>query len=186
LFAGVGYGGSCFPKDVKALIKTSQEHEYELKILKAVDEVNERQKRVLVRKLSKYFSGQLKDRVIAIWGLAFKPQTDDMREAPSVEVINSLLEAGVRVRAHDPIAMARARSLYNGRVEFYENNYEALKGAEALLVITEWNEFRRPDFTRMKSLMKKPVIFDGRNIYDLKEMREEGFTYFGIGRKSSE
>ena len=126
LFAGVGYGGSCFPKDVKALIKTSQEHEYELKILKAVDEVNERQKRVLVRKLSKHFNGQLKDRVIAIWGLAFKPQTDDMREAPSVEVINSLLEAGVRVRAHDPIAMTRARSLYNGH-----NRAQAGRGSAA-------------------------------------------------------
>jgi UDPglucose 6-dehydrogenase len=184
LFAGLGYGGSCFPKDVKALVKTSKEYEFDLKILKAVDEVNERQKRTLVRKLSKYFSGQLKDKVIAIWGLSFKPQTDDMREAPSIDVIDSLLEAGVRIRAHDPVALARAKSLYNGRAEFFDNNYEALKGAEALLIITEWNEFRKPDFARMKSTMKKPLIFDGRNIYDPKEMRDAGFTYFGIGRKT--
>jgi UDPglucose 6-dehydrogenase len=184
LFAGLGYGGSCFPQDVKALVKTSKEYEFDLKILKAVDEVNERQKRTLVRKLSKYFSGQLKDKVIAIWGLSFKPQTDDMREAPSIDVIDSLLEAGVRIRAHDPVALARAKSLYNGRAEFFDNNYEALKGAEALLIITEWNEFRKPDFARMKSTMKKPLIFDGRNIYDPKEMRDAGFTYFGIGRKT--
>lgn len=184
LFAGIGYGGSCFPKDVKALVKTSKEYEFELKILKAVDEVNERQKRTLFRKLSKYYNGQLKDRVITIWGLAFKPQTDDMREAPSIEVINSLLEAGARIKAHDPIALTRAKFIYNGRVEFFENNYEALKGAEALLIITEWNEFRKPDFARMKSIMKKPLILDGRNIYDPKEMRDAGFTYYGIGRKT--
>jgi UDPglucose 6-dehydrogenase len=184
LFAGVGYGGSCFPKDVKALVKTSKEYEFELKILRAVDEVNDRQKRTLFRKLSKHYNGQLKDKNIAIWGLSFKPQTDDMREAPSIEVINALLEAGARVRAHDPIALARAKSIYNGRVEFFDNNYETLKGAEALLIVTEWNEFRKPDFDRMKSIMKKPLIFDGRNIYDPKEMRDAGFTYFGIGRKT--
>jgi UDPglucose 6-dehydrogenase len=184
LFAGIGYGGSCFPKDVKALVKTSKEYEFELKILRAVDEVNDRQKRTLFRKLSKHYNGQLKDKNIAIWGLSFKPQTDDMREAPSIEVINALLEAGARVRAHDPIALARAKSIYNGRVEFFDNNYETLKGAEALLIVTEWNEFRKPDFDRMKSIMKKPLIFDGRNIYDPKEMRDAGFTYFGIGRKT--
>jgi UDPglucose 6-dehydrogenase len=184
LFAGIGYGGSCFPKDVKALVKTSKEYEFELKILRAVDEVNDRQKRTLFRKLSKHYNGQLKDKNIAIWGLSFKPQTDDMREAPSIEVINALLEAGARVRAHDPIALARAKSIYNGRVEFFDNNYETLKGAEALLIVTEWNEFRKPDFDRMKSIMKRPLIFDGRNIYDPKEMRDAGFTYFGIGRKT--
>jgi UDPglucose 6-dehydrogenase len=184
LFAGIGYGGSCFPKDVKALVKTSKEYEFELKILRAVDEVNDRQKRTLFRKLSKHYNGQLKDKNIAIWGLSFKPQTDDMREAPSIEVIDALLEAGARVRAHDPIALARAKSIYNGRVEFFDNNYETLKGAEALLIVTEWNEFRKPDFDRMKSIMKRPLIFDGRNIYDPKEMRDAGFTYFGIGRKT--
>jgi UDPglucose 6-dehydrogenase len=183
LFAGVGYGGSCFPKDVKALIKTSKEHDFDLRILNAVDEVNERQKKLLFRKLSKFYGGQLKDKVVTIWGLAFKPQTDDMREAPSIEIINSLLDAGVKVKAHDPVAMSRARNIYNGRIEFFDNGYEALKGADALLIITEWNEFRKPDFTHMKSMMKRPVIFDGRNIYDPKETRDAGFTYFGIGRK---
>jgi UDPglucose 6-dehydrogenase len=184
LFAGVGYGGSCFPKDVKALIKTSQEYESDLKILRAVDDVNERQKRTLVRKLGSYFKGQLKNKVIVLWGLAFKPQTDDMREAPSIQVINALLELGARIRAHDPIALARAKTMYPKGVEFFENSYDALKGGEALLIITEWNEFRRPDFPRMKSLMKAPVIFDGRNIYDPKELKEAGFIYFGMGRKS--
>ncbi|HTY10374.1 MAG TPA: UDP-glucose/GDP-mannose dehydrogenase family protein [Bacteroidota bacterium] len=182
LFAGVGYGGSCFPKDVKALIKTAQEHEYEFKVLRAVDEVNERQKRLIVKKMMKHFNNQLHQKVITVWGLSFKPQTDDIREAPALVVIASLLEAGAKVRAHDPIANGRVKPLFEGRVEFFDNNYDALKGAEALAVITEWNEFRRPDFDRIKSLMKRPVIFDGRNIYDPKLMREKGFVYFGIGR----
>jgi UDPglucose 6-dehydrogenase len=184
LFAGVGYGGSCFPKDVKALIKTSQEHEYELKILKAVDEVNTRQKKVLYRKVQKYFDGQLAGKTIAVWGLAFKPQTDDMREAPAVEIISSLIEAKAKVRVYDPIAMIRAKSLLSDRVEYCETNYDALKGADALLIVTEWNDFRKPDFQKMKALMKKPIIFDGRNIYDPKVMKEYGFVYSGIGRKS--
>jgi UDPglucose 6-dehydrogenase len=183
LFAGVGYGGSCFPKDVKALVKTAYEHEYELKILRAVDEVNEKQKKVLLTKVNRYFNNQLTGKTIAVWGLAFKPQTDDMRDAPSVVVINSLLEMGAKVKAHDPVAMPRAKALLDGKLDFVETNYDALKGADALLIVTEWNEFRRPDFERMKSLMKKPVIFDGRNIYDPKEMKEKGFIYFGIGRK---
>jgi len=182
LFAGVGYGGSCFPKDVKALIKTAQEHEYEFKILRAVDEVNERQKRVIVKKMMKHFNNQLNQKVITVWGLSFKPQTDDIRDAPALIIINSLLESGAKIRAHDPIAIPRVKALFDGRVEFFENNYDALKGADALAVITEWNEFRRPDFDRMKSLMKRPVVFDGRNIYDPKLMREKGFVYFGIGR----
>ncbi len=184
LFAGVGYGGSCFPKDVKALIKTSQENDFELRILRSVDEVNERQKKVLVRKVQKYFDGQLKEKVIAVWGLAFKPQTDDMRDASSVEVINGLLELGCKIKAHDPIALSRAKSIFGNRVEYFDRNYDALKGADALLVITEWNEFRRPDFVKMKALMKRQVIFDGRNIYEPKEVRDQGFEYFGIGRGS--
>ncbi len=183
LFAGVGYGGSCFPKDVKALVKTAHEHEYELKILRAVDEVNEKQKKVLLKKVNRYFNNQLTGKTIAVWGLAFKPQTDDMRDAPSVVVINSLLEMGAKVKAHDPVAMPRAKALLDGKLDLVDTSYEALKGADALLIVTEWNEFRRPDFERMKSLMKKPVIFDGRNIYDPKEMKEKGFIYFGIGRK---
>jgi UDPglucose 6-dehydrogenase len=186
LFAGIGYGGSCFPKDIKALLKTSQEHEYDLKILRAVDEVNTRQKKLLFRKVQKYFGGQLQEKVIAIWGLAFKPQTDDMREAPSIEIIQSLLEAKAKIQAHDPIAMERAKSLFDNRIEYFQNNYDALKGADALLIVTEWNEFRRPDYAKMKTLLKKPVIFDGRNIYDPKIMKENGFVYFGIGRKTSE
>jgi UDPglucose 6-dehydrogenase len=186
LFAGIGYGGSCFPKDIKALLKTSQEHEYDLKILRAVDEVNTRQKKLLFRKVQKYFGGQLQGKVIAIWGLAFKPQTDDMREAPSIEIIQSLLEAKAKIQAHDPIAMERAKSLFDNRIEYFQNNYDALKGADALLIVTEWNEFRRPDYAKMKTLLKKPVIFDGRNIYDPKIMKENGFVYFGIGRKTSE
>ena len=182
LFAGVGYGGSCFPKDVKALIKTGHEHEYELKILRAVDEVNERQKKLLLKKVNRYFNSQLTGKTIAVWGLAFKPQTDDMRDAPSVVLINSLLEMGAKVKAHDPVAMPRAKALLDGKLDLVETSYDALKGADALLIVTEWNEFRRPDFERMKSLMKKPVIFDGRNIYDPKEMKEKGFVYFGIGR----
>ena len=184
LFAGIGYGGSCFPKDVKALVKISKDYECDLRILKAVDEVNENQKRTLVRKLMSYYEGQLKNKVIVLWGLSFKPQTDDMREAPSIEVIDALIKSGAHVRAHDPIAMTRAKTLYPDKVEFFENNYEALKGGEALLIITEWNEFRRPDFSRMKSLMKTPVIFDGRNIYDPIELKEAGFVYFGMGRKT--
>ena len=182
LFAGVGYGGSCFPKDVKALVKTAQEHEYEFKILRAVDEVNERQKRLIVKKMLRHFNNQIQQKVITLWGLSFKPQTDDIREAPAVVVINGLLELGAKIRAHDPIAIPKMRALFGGKVEFFDNNYDALKGADALAVITEWNEFRRPDFDRMKSLMKRPVIFDGRNIYDPKLMKEKGFVYFGIGR----
>ena len=184
LFAGVGYGGSCFPKDVKALIHIAHEHEYEAKILRAVDDVNEKQKRVLLKKLNKYFDNQLRGKTIAVWGLSFKPQTDDLRDAPSLIIITSLLELGAKVRVHDPVALSKAKALLDGKLDFVDNNYDALKGAEALLIVTEWNEFRRPNFEKMKSLMKRPVIFDGRNIYDPKEMKEHGFVYFGIGRKS--
>jgi UDPglucose 6-dehydrogenase len=182
LFPGVGYGGSCFPKDVKALIKTSQEYDFELKILKAVDEVNARQKKVLFRKLQSYYCGELEGKSVAIWGLAFKPQTDDMREAPSIEIISALLSAGAKVRAHDPIANENAKKIFGNSIEYFENPYDAIKGADALLVVTEWNEFRRPDFKKIKSLMKKAVIFDGRNIYDPKVVREYGIEYFGVGR----
>lgn len=186
LFPGVGYGGSCFPKDVKALVRTSQEHEFEFRIVRAVDEVNERQKNVLVRKLNRYFNSDLKGKIITLWGLSFKPQTDDIREAPSLVMINSLLEAGADVRVHDPVAMNLVKALIGNKIQYYDNNYDSLKGGEALLIVTEWNEFRRPDFERMKSLMKRPVIFDGRNIYDPKVMKEKGFVYFGIGRGSEE
>lgn len=182
LFPGVGYGGSCFPKDVKALIRTAKESGKELRILSAVDAVNEEQKKVLFRKLSAHFGGNVTGRVVALWGLAFKPQTDDIREAPSLAIIRELLAHGAKVHAHDPIAISPVRKLFGGAVEFFENGYDALKGAEAWMVVTEWNEFRRPDFERITKLMKQPVLFDGRNLYDAKEMKDRGFAYYGIGR----
>lgn len=182
LFPGVGYGGSCFPKDVKALVMTAEKYGNALTILRSVDKVNEEQKRVLLGKLNKHFKNQLKGKTIVLWGLSFKPQTDDIREAPSLVMIRELLGAGAKVRAHDPIANMMVEPLFRGKVEFYENSYDALKDADALLVVTEWNEFRRPDFSKMKKLMKKPVILDGRNIYDPKEMKDKGFIYYSIGR----
>ena len=182
LFPGVGYGGSCFPKDVKALVKTAEEYGRNLTILQAVDSVNENQKGVLLRKLNKLFGNQLKGKNIALWGLSFKPQTDDIREAPSLVMIRELLSAGAKVRAHDPIANSLVEAIFGVKVEFFGNAYDALKDADALLVATEWNEFRRPDFAKMKKLMNKPVILDGRNIYNPKEMKEKGFEYYSIGR----
>jgi UDPglucose 6-dehydrogenase len=182
LWAGVGYGGSCFPKDVKAMIKTGEQYNHDFTILRAVDNLNENQKTVLVRKAKKHFKNQLKGKTIAVWGLSFKPQTDDIREAPSLVIIRELLAAGAKVRAHDPIANAIVEQRFRGQVEFFDSSYDALKDAEALLVVTEWNEFRNPDFSKMKKLMKRPVILDGRNIYDPKEMKEHGFTYYSIGR----
>jgi UDPglucose 6-dehydrogenase len=184
LFAGVGYGGSCFPKDVKALVNISREYDYHFRVLEAVDEVNENQKIVLVKKLKRYYKDSLKGRTVTVWGLAFKPNTDDLREAPSLTVIKGLLAEGVSVRAHDPVALNGAKAIFGKSVALFDNNYDALKGADALIIVTEWNEFRRPDYTRMKSLMKRPVIFDGRNIYDPKAMKENGFEYYGIGRGS--
>jgi UDPglucose 6-dehydrogenase len=181
LFPGVGYGGSCFPKDVKALEKFSADKKYEFKILKAVEQVNESQKRLLVRKLVAHF-GSLKGRTIAVWGLAFKPKTDDMREAPAVPIIKALLEKGAKVRAYDPEAMDVAKGIFGKRVTFVSKNYDALKAADALVVITEWQEFREPDFARMRKLMKTPVIFDGRNIYQPEQMKDLGFTYRSVGR----
>ena len=183
LFPGVGYGGSCFPKDVKALIATARDHGIEFDLLRAVERTNERQKKSLVAKAVKHFGADLSGKSFAVWGLAFKPKTDDMREAPSVEVIEGLLGKGARVRAFDPVATETARRVLNDRVTFVERPYDALEGVDALFVVTEWNEFRHPDFERMKSLMKAPVVFDGRNVYAPAKMRELGFTYFGIGRK---
>jgi UDPglucose 6-dehydrogenase len=182
LFPGVGYGGSCFPKDVKALVMTAEKHGHGLSILRSVDKVNEEQKKVLIKKLSKHYKGQLKGKIVALWGLSFKPQTDDTREAPSLVMIQELLNAGAVVRAHDPISNEIVKPQFRGKVEFFDNAYDALKDADALLVVTEWNEFRRPDFSKMKNLMRRPVILDGRNIYDQREMKEKGFAYYGIGR----
>jgi UDPglucose 6-dehydrogenase len=182
LFPGVGYGGSCFPKDVKALVRLSADKKYDFKILKAVDSVNEHQKRVLVRKMEAHFGNTLKGRTIAVWGLAFKPKTDDMREAPAVPIVEALLAKGAKVQAYDPEAMKVARGIFGGRIGFASRNYDALKGADALAVVTEWQEFREPDFARMKKLMREPVIFDGRNIYQKDQMQQLGFRYFSIGR----
>ncbi len=182
LFPGVGYGGSCFPKDVKALVAKGREQGLELDLLRSVERTNERQKKVLVQKALKHF-GSLEGRKFAVWGLAFKPKTDDMREAPSVEVIEGLLAKGAQVTAHDPVAERTARRVLGDRIRYANVPYEALEGADALFVVTEWNEFRHPDFDRMKALMKSPVIFDGRNIYDPSRMRELGFSYMGLGRR---
>ncbi|MGD9904424.1 MAG: UDP-glucose/GDP-mannose dehydrogenase family protein [Vicinamibacterales bacterium] len=181
LFPGVGYGGSCFPKDVKAIVKFSGDKKYDFRILKAVEQVNESQKRLLLRKMEAHF-GSLKGRTIAVWGLAFKPKTDDMREAPAVPIIRTLIEKGARVQAYDPEAMTVAKGLFPKGVTFVKKNYDALKGADALAVITEWQEFREPDFPRMRKLLKSPVIFDGRNIYQPEQMKELGFVYKSVGR----
>lgn len=183
LFPGVGYGGSCFGKDVKALVATAREHGIELDLLRAVERTNERQKKLLVAKAVKHYGPDLGGKAFAVWGLAFKPKTDDMREAPSVEVIEGLLGKGATVRAFDPVAHETARRVLRDRVTFVERPYDALEGVDGLFVVTEWNEFRHPDFERMKGLMKSPVVFDGRNIYAPQKMRELGFTYFGIGRR---
>ena len=182
LFPGVGYGGSCFPKDVRAVIRTAEEGDVDFSLLKAVEAVNERQKRLLVEKVYAHFGPELCGRKFAIWGLAFKPRTDDMREAPSLVIVESLLAGGAEVAVHDPEALSRARELFGERVSYHRANYDALVGADALLIVTEWNEFRRPDFSRMRALMKTPVIFDGRNLYEPLVMQKEGFTYYPIGR----
>ncbi len=182
LFPGVGYGGSCFPKDVQAVIHTAHENGMKFPLLNAVEEVNDAQKRRLVDKVVAEFGERLAGRRFAVWGLAFKPKTDDMREAPSITVINGLLERGAAVAVHDPEALAVAHGFFGDRVTYHRVNYEALDGADALLIVTDWNEFRRPDFTRMKQLLKRPLIFDGRNLYDPDVMRQHGFTYLPIGR----
>jgi UDPglucose 6-dehydrogenase len=181
LFPGVGYGGSCFPKDVKAMLQFSAARSYDFKILQAVETVNDRQKLRLVEKLKSHF-GSLKGKRIAVWGLAFKPRTDDMREAPSVPLIKGLLTAGASIQAYDPEAMKVAKGIFGSDVTFANNSYAALTGADALVIVTEWNEFREPDHGRMRKLMRGAVIFDGRNIYNPDQIRAHGFTYYSMGR----
>ncbi|NQU33534.1 MAG: UDP-glucose/GDP-mannose dehydrogenase family protein [Bacteroidetes bacterium] len=181
IYPGTGYGGSCFPKDVKALIKTSDNYGYSMEVLKAVENVNERQKSILFGKAMKYFDGDLSGKTFAIWGLSFKPQTDDMREAPSLVVIKKLLDAGAKVKAYDPVAMEEAERVLGDTIEFHNDMYEALIDSDGLFIMTEWPEFKFPTFKVVKKLLKKPVIFDGRNIYDVGEMKEYGFDYTGIG-----
>jgi len=181
IYPGTGYGGSCFPKDVKALIKTGKEYNFELRVLKAVEEVNEDQKSVLSKKIAKHFNNNLQGKTIAIWGLSFKPETDDMREAPSIVIIEKLLEAGCKIKAYDPQALKEAKRILDEKIELVDEPYEALIDADALAIVTEWHEFRYPNFKVISKLMKNNVIFDGRNIYDLEEMKELGFDYYCIG-----
>jgi UDPglucose 6-dehydrogenase len=181
LFPGVGYGGSCFPKDVSGIIMTAREADADIGILEAVHETNEKQKRLLVGRIKSHFDGDLKGLNGAVWGLSFKPRTDDMREAPSIPIVEGLCEAGARLSVFDPAAMENARAVFGEKVKYVRTNYEALKEADFLAVVTEWNEFRRPDFERVKKLMRRPVVFDGRNIYSRKRLESMGFTYFGIG-----
>ncbi len=181
LFPGIGYGGSCFPKDVKALIKFSRDEGYRYRILESVESVNASQKLRLVEKMQKHFNS-LNGKTIGIWGLSFKPRTDDMREAPAVVIIDALLRKGARVQAYDPEAEATARRIFGHKINYAPHSYDAVKGVDALAVLTEWNEFREPDFARMRSLMRHPVIFDGRNVFDVEHIRSEGFTYYSIGR----
>ncbi len=183
LFPGAGYGGSCFPKDVQALIYSAKENHLDFTLLQAAENVNARQKRLLVDRVKAHFGAELKGRTFAIWGLAFKPRTDDMREAPSIVVVEELLAAGARVQVHDPEALGNARQIFGDRVSYHTLNYEALTGADALLIVTEWNEFRHPNFQRVRAALKNPVIFDGRNLYDPALMKALEFRYYSIGRR---
>ncbi len=183
LFPGAGYGGSCFPKDVQALLRMGHATDYQPEILQAVENTNQRQKRVLIEKVFQHFNQDVQGKRFAIWGLSFKPKTDDMREAPSVVIIEALLEKGAEIWAYDPVAMNMARQLFGDRVNFVDHNYDALSNVDGLIVVTEWDEFRRPDFPKMKDVMRTPVIFDGRNIYTPERLRQLGFVYYGIGRR---
>jgi UDPglucose 6-dehydrogenase len=183
LFAGIGFGGSCFPKDVRALEKSSHDAKYDFQILKAVMAVNDKQKTKMITKMEKHFEGSLQGKVIGMWGLSFKPHTDDIREAPSLFLIQKLVEAGATVSVHDPEAMENVKKIFGDKIQYCENQYDVLKNADALLIATEWPEYRNPDFDRMKSEMKNTVIFDGRNLYNLETISELGFTYYSIGRK---
>lgn len=183
LYPGTGYGGSCFPKDVKALVRTARDNGYELNVVSAVEKANEHQKGILLGKIKKHFGNNLKNRIFSVWGLAFKPQTDDIREASAIILIESLLREGAVVKAYDPAAIAETRKIFGDRIIYTADPYEALQGADGLALMTEWPEFRIPDLGKMNELMKNKVIFDGRNIYDPAEIRKAGFEYYGIGRR---
>jgi UDPglucose 6-dehydrogenase len=185
LFPGIGYGGSCFPKDVQALVKSSQEVNYDFRILNAVMDVNEKQKLHLLPKISRYFKGNLKGKRFALWGLAFKPNTDDIREAPALYMIDALIKEGATVNVFDPEAMNNVKQLIGDKVTYSENQYDALEGADALIIATEWNEFRTPNFLKIVTSLKSKVIFDGRNLFDIAAIRELGFYYESVGRAPS-
>lgn len=183
LFPGIGYGGSCFPKDVQALAKSAADTNYDFKILKAVMDVNKFQKTKLIGRICEYFNGNMKGRAIAIWGLAFKPHTDDIREAPALYNIEKLLREGAVIRVHDPEAMDNVKKIFGDKIQYFENPYEAARGVDAILIATEWPEFRTPDFEKLSAVVKSKVIFDGRNVYELDVMKEQGYHYFSIGRE---
>lgn len=182
LFPGLGYGGSCFPKDVKALIKTGIDNGVDMSIIKSADATNKKQKQIFINKILSYFKNDIKNKTFAIWGLAFKPKTNDMREAPAITVINELLKHGAKINVYDPKAMDYSKSIWGDRINYCQYSYEAVKNANALLLLTEWNEFRRPDFEKIKSLMAAPLIFDGRNQYNAERLKDKGFVYYQIGR----
>jgi UDPglucose 6-dehydrogenase len=184
LFAGIGYGGSCFPKDVQALAKSASQANYDFKILNAVMEVNSIQKEKMIDPLKAYFNNDLKGKTIAVWGLAFKPYTDDIREAPALENITKLLSLGAKVKVYDPEAMENVKGIFGDKIYFASDEYDAIQDSDALMIMTEWPVFRTPDFDRVKSLLKNQVIFDGRNLYDLAQMEELGFEYYSIGRRT--
>lgn len=182
LFPGLGYGGSCFPKDVKALLKTGKDNNCDVQMLEAADNINKLQRKLFIDKILKHFNNDITSKTFAVWGLSFKPKTDDMREAPSITIINALLEKGAKIKAYDPKAMEMARFYFADKIQYATNSYNAIENADALLLLTEWNEFRRPDFDRIKDSLKTPIIFDGRNQYDKKRMSEKGFTYYCVGK----
>lgn len=184
LFPGIGYGGSCFPKDVQALAKSSEDSKYDFKILKAVMDVNEFQKTKLIPNIKKHFKNDLKGKVFAMWGLSFKPLTDDIREAPSLYNIEELLQAGAIIKAHDPESMENVKAILGSKIQYCETPYEAAQGADAIFIATEWPEFRTPDFEKLSSILKNKIIFDGRNLYDIQSMKDLGYTYYSIGRKT--
>jgi UDPglucose 6-dehydrogenase len=189
IFPGTGYGGSCFPKDVKAIIRTAKEYGLHLKILEAVEDVNERQKTIMLDKIKTYYNSDLKGKTFTVWGLAFKPNTDDMREAPAIPLIRGLVKEGAKVQAHDPEALKEAEwrfeDILDKGVTLFKKRYDALEGSDGLIIMTEWNEFREPDFYLIKEMLNKPVIFDGRNLYEPKRMARLGIDYFPIGRPPS-
>lgn len=182
LFPGLGYGGSCFPKDVKALIKTGLDNGVEMNIIKSADNANIKQRQIFINKILSHFNNDLKNKTVAVWGLAFKPKTNDMREAPAITIINELLKQGANVKCFDPKAIDYAKSIWKDKITYCKNNYETVENADMLLLLTEWNEFRRPDFERMKNIMKSPIIFDGRNQYDGEKLKSYGFEYYCIGK----
>jgi UDPglucose 6-dehydrogenase len=183
IYAGIGFGGSCFPKDVKALIKTADDYGYSLDVIKSVENVNNRQKTILLQKISSHFNDDVKNKIFGIWGLSFKPNTDDIREAPSLRIIEQLIKAGASVKVYDPVAMPETRKVMGERIEYGRDMYDAMIDANALILATEWSEFRIPNFKLLTRIMREKVIFDGRNIYDPQEVEENGFAYYGIGRK---